>query len=175
MLVWVCAGLAVMTVAPAATAAPVTSVPPAPSLPAFSGQVASPEKVRGAVRPPQNPFMAPDPWNNIHNDSWMSDAYPGPGPIGLNLEATSGSAQPGICATIAFDSRGRIVTVCPSTLTPPQARIVDPATLEVLGTLNLPDGPAIGDTPGYQDYTAGGYFFLDNRDRIWVATKTNHI
>jgi hypothetical protein len=119
--------------------------------------------------------MAPDPWSNIHNDTWMSDAYPGPGPIGLNLDAASGSAQPGVCATITFDSRGRIVTVCPSTLSPPQARIIDPATLEVLGTLNLPDGPPVGDTPRYQDYTAGGYFFLDNRDRIWVATKTNHI
>lgn len=173
--IWFLVGLAAVTVVPATTAAPITSVPPAPSLPAFSGQAASPEKVGGTVRPPQNPFMALDPWNNIHNDAWMTDAYPGRGPIGLNLEATSGSAQPGICATIAFDSRGRIVTVCPSTLTPPQARIVDPATLEVLGTLNLPDGPPIGNTPGYQDYTAGGYFILDNRDRIWVATKTNHI
>jgi hypothetical protein len=105
----------------------------------------------------------------------MSDAYPGPGPIGLNLQATSGSAQLGVCATIAFDSRGRIVTVCPSTLRPPQARIVDPETLEVIATLDLPDGTALGDTQAYQDYTAGGYFFLDNRDRIWVATKTNHI
>ena len=157
------------------SAAPIGSLPPAPSLPSFSGQTASPSPVGGTVRPPQNPFLAPDPWNNIHNDSWMSDTYPGAGPIGLDLEGASGSAQPGICATIAFDSRGRIVTVCPSTLTPPQARIVDPATLEVLGTLNLPDGPSVGSTPGYQDYTAGGYFFLDNRDRIWVATKTNHI
>ncbi|MEX0620179.1 MAG: hypothetical protein WD181_01200 [Solirubrobacterales bacterium] len=105
----------------------------------------------------------------------MSDAYPGPGPVGLNPETSSGSALPGVCATITFDSKGRIVTICPSTLTPPQARIVDPETLAVIATLNLPDGPAIGGTPAYQDYTAGGYFFLDNRDRIWAATKTNHI
>jgi hypothetical protein len=172
---WLLVSLAAAAMAPVSTAAPISSLAPAPSLPAFSGQTAAPTQVRGTVRPPQNQFLAPDPWNNIHNDAWMTDSYPGPGPIGLNLETTSGSAQPGICATIAFDSRGRIVTVCPSTLTPPQARIVDPTTLEVLATLNLPDGPAIGDTPGYQDYTAGGYFFLDNRDRIWVATKTNHI
>jgi len=156
-------------------AAPINSLPPVPSLPSFSGQAASPSPVGGVVRPPQNPFLTRNPWSNIHNDSWMSDAYPGPGPIGINLETSSGAAQPAVCATITFDSRGRIVTICPSTLTPPQARIVDPDTLEVVATLNLPDGPAIGDTPRYQDYTAGGYFFLDNRDRIWVATKSNHI
>lgn len=158
-----------------AAAAPIGSFPPAPSLPAFSGQTASPRPVAGAVRPPQNPFLAPNPWSNIHNDSWMTDAYAGAGPIGSNLLSTSGSAQPGVCATITFDSQGRIVTICPSTLTAPQARIVDPDTLDVIGILNLPDGPPVGNTPAYQDYTAGGYFFLDNRDRIWVATKTNHI
>jgi hypothetical protein len=167
--------LAVASSAAPASAAPIASSPPAPSLPAFSGQTASPVPVKGVAKPPQNPFLATGPWSNIHNDTWMTDAYPGGGPIGFNLQATSGAAQPGVCGTIAFDSRGRIVTVCASNIAPPQVRLVDPETLAVLATLDLPNAPPIGDTPTFQDYTSGGYFFLDNRDRIWVSTKTNHV
>jgi hypothetical protein len=162
-------------VAGTASAAPINSAPPAPTLPAFSGSTATPVPVKGAVRAPQNPFLATGPWSNIHNDSWMTDAYPGPGPLGTNLEATSGAAQPGVCGTITFDSRGRIVTVCASNIAPPQVRLVDPVTLAVIATLELPNAAPIGDTPTFQDYTAGGYFFLDSRDRIWVSTKTNRV
>ncbi len=38
--------------------------------------------------------------------------------------------------------------------------------------------PAAPDPPGtriYQNFSGGGYFFLDNRDRLWVPTKTDHL
>ena len=31
-------------------------------------------------RPPQNPHMADNPFNNIHNDPWMTDTYRIAGP-----------------------------------------------------------------------------------------------
>lgn len=158
-----------------ASAAPIASTPPEPSRPDFEGKVFKPSPIRNATRAPRNPFMAPNQKSNIHNDTWMTGAYSWPGPRGLNLVADSGSAANGICSTIAFDRRGRIVTVCVSIVAPPQARIIDPDTLEVLATHDFPDAPKIGDTPDFQNFAAGGYFYLDNRDRLVVPTKNNHI
>ena len=158
-----------------AGAAPINSTLPAPSLPAVQGSAVKAKPVKSATRAPQNPFLANDPLSNIHNDTWMTGAYRWPGPLGRNTVTNSGSAQAGICSTIAFDSRGRIVTVCSSTLAAPQARIIDPDTLEVLATYDFPQAPKVGNTPDYQNFAAGGYFYLDNRDRLVVATKTNHI
>ncbi|MBN8868138.1 MAG: hypothetical protein J0H98_11345 [Solirubrobacterales bacterium] len=158
-----------------ASAAPIVSAPPLPSLPAHSGKPFKATPVRSATRAPRNPFMAPDPKGNIHNDTWMSDTYPWPGPLGMDPITSSASAPPGICATIAFDSRGRIISVCPSIVAPPQARIIDPDTLEVLASHDMPNAPPVDGTPNFQNFAAGGYFYLDGRDRIWVATKTNHL
>ncbi|MGK2955968.1 MAG: hypothetical protein ACSLFI_09910 [Solirubrobacterales bacterium] len=170
------AGIAALLIGPAAAgAAPIPSAPPLPSLPAATGGPAKAAPVPGATQAPQNPFMADNPLSNIHNDTWMTDTYPGRGPLGRNVVKNSGSAQLGICATMAFDSRGRIVSVCPSTLNPPQARIIDPDSLEVIDTFDFPQAPNVGNPPAYQNFAAGGYFFLDQRDRIWVATKTNHL
>lgn len=168
-------GTVLLGAAGPATGAPIQNLPPTPSLPAFSGGAFEPAPVAGYRRPPQNPFLASNPFSNIHNDTWMTDAYPGPGPTGSNLVTASGSGGPGICATLATDSRGRLVSVCPSLIAPPQARIIDPDTLATIATYDLPDGPTLGDTPAFQDYTSGGYFFLDERDRIWVPTKTNRL
>ena len=158
-----------------AGAAPIASVPPAPSLPDFSGKAFKAKPIKSATRAPQNPYMAKNQKSNIHNDTWMSGTYSWPGPLGRNLVASSGSSANGICSTIAFDSRGRIVTVCVSTVAPPQARIVDADTLEVLDTYDLPDSAAVDGTPAYQNFSAGGYFYLDNRNRLVIPTRNNHI
>ena len=67
------------------------------------------------------------------------------------------------------------MSVCPSLLAPPQARIMDPDTLATISAYTLPTAPNPPNTPEYQNFTGGGYFFLDERDRIWVPTKTDHI
>ncbi len=158
-----------------AGAVPIVATPPFPSLPESSGGAVKAVPVPGRTRAPQNPHLAENPSSNIHNDTWMSDAYPGRGPLGRSVETSSGAARPGICGSLTFDRRGRIVTICPSTISPPQARIIDPATLEVLATYDLPDAPTVDGTANYQNFAGGGYFFLDPRDRIWVITKTNHL
>src|SRR5690606_950338 len=46
---------------------------------------------------------------------------------------------------------------------------------EVIATYDFPDAPKVGNTPDYQNFAAGGYFYLDHQDRLVVPTKTNHI
>jgi hypothetical protein len=159
--------------APAA-AAPIASAPPPPSLPDFQGSAVTAHPVT-PTRAPQNPFMGRNPFNNIHNDTWMTDAYQIPGPLGSNLVASSEAKGASLCGSLTFDTRGRIVSVCPSAGAPPQARIIDAETLATIDTFDLPQAPDPPGTPIYQNFTGGGYFFLDNKDRIWVPTKTDHI
>ena len=87
----------------------------------------------------------------------------------------SGAMPPAVCGSLAFDRRGRIVSVCPSAGAPPQARVIDPATLRILASYDLPQAPDAPGTKTFQNFTGGGYFFLDPRDRIWSASKTSHL
>lgn len=143
-------------------------------LPAYSGKAAK-ARATPATLAPQNPHMAPNPRNNIHDDTWMTDAYQLAGPLGRSPVATSGAMAPALCGSLTFDSRGRIVSVCPSSVAPPQARIIDPRSLQVLATYDLPEAPNPPGTKPFQNFTGGGYFFLGQHDRIWGATKTSHL
>jgi hypothetical protein len=160
--------------ATSASALPIVSTG-VPTLPSFSGAAATPNKIEGAKKPEQNPFMAPNPASNIHNDTWMTDAYWKKGPIGANPVTDSYSYPSALCGSLTFDSMGRIVTVCPSILYPPQVRIIDAETLAPIDTLDLPNAETPAGTPEYQNFAGGGYFYLDKKDRIWVATKTDHL
>jgi hypothetical protein len=169
--------VALSAAAASAAAAPIESTGPDPSLPSFQGHAAKarplpPSKVTHA---PRIPFMAAGSNGNVHNDAWMTDAYDRRGPLGRSLRTTSDQQRAGICVSIAFDSHGRIVTVCPNPFAGPQARIIDPKTLATTATYDLPQAPGLPGTKAFQNATGGGYFFLDKRDRIWVPTKTDHI
>ncbi len=144
------------------------------SLPEATGGPATAQPVKPTIAP-RNPFLAGGPKSNIHNDTWMTDAYRRPGPLGNSLVTESSSKPPAVCGTLAFDQAGRLLSVCPSLTAPPQARIMDPVTLETLGSFDMPNAPRPQGTPLYQDFAGGGYFFLDNKDRMWVPTKTDHI
>lgn len=159
------------TVAPA-SARPVDTQPGTSQVPAFIGKPA----VRKPVElppAPQNPWMAANPSNNIHNDSSMSDAYPQSGPLGRTPVATSGTAR-GECASITFNSKGQIVAVC--IRTDSYVTLLDAKTLRVLARTQMPK-PASNFDSGFSDYTnyAGGYFYLDNLDRPVVTTGTKHL
>ena len=82
---------------------------------------------------------------------------------------------PALCGSLTFHSRGYIVSVCPSLVAPPQVRVIDPSTLELLATYDMPNAPDPPGTKAYQNFAGGGYFFLDGRDRVWSATKTSHL
>lgn len=158
----------------AASAEPIVSAPSdaAPG-PSSGGPVTA--QAFAFTKGPQNPFMARDPRSNIHNDTWMTDAYAWAGPLGRDSVLETSAKPPSLCGSITFDRRGRLVTVCPSAVAPPQARIIDPRTLETLATYDLPNAPDPPGTEIYQNFTGGGYFFLDQRDRMWVPTKTRRV
>jgi hypothetical protein len=144
---------------------------PLPSgTPAYIGAPATPRPVRAPL-PPQHPYLADGPGSNIHNDAYMTDTYAGPGPLGVRPSVTS-TLQVAECASLTFDRRGRIETVCVGATTP-TLKLFDPTTLEERASYRLPDrrlGLGV-----FSDFSGGGYFYLDHRDRAVVPAGTNHI
>ncbi|HEX3294758.1 MAG TPA: hypothetical protein VHR38_13575 [Solirubrobacterales bacterium] len=173
VLAWsACAGLA----AAQTPGLPVVPIPDLQrsSVPNFEGTTATPKPVDGGPAPPRNPFMAPNPRNNIHDDPYMSDTYRVPGPLGDGPELTSLNAPPRECGSITFDSAGRIVTVCVG-LDRPVLALIDPHTLQTLAALPLPlRNVSPGGNP-FTDFSGGGYFYLDQHDRAVVPTTDRHI
>ena len=162
-----------LALAPAASAEPILD-PFAITYPKFQGAPAAATQL-SHTKAPRNPFMAPNPRSNIHNDTWMTDAYRGPGPLGNAPQAISNAMSPALCGSLTFHSRGYLVGVCPSLLAPPQVRVMDPVTLELMATYDMPNAPDPPGTKAYQNFAGGGYFFLDGRDRVWSSTKTSHL
>ena len=138
--------------------------------PAYLGAPAVPRPV-AVPRPPQHPFLAPDPGNNIHNDAYQTDAYPGPGPLG-HSPTVSSTLQVAECASLTFDRRGRLETVCVG-ITTPTLKLFDPTTLRELASYRLPNR-RLG-LNVFTDFSGGGYFYLDHRDRAVIPTGNNHI
>jgi hypothetical protein len=167
------AAAALLVAAAPAAGAPIADPSPT-TLPVATGAEATAHPLQATVAP-QNPFMARNPNSNIHNDTWMTDAYARSGPLGHGLQATSGAMPAALCGSVAFDSNGRIVSVCPSIAAPVTARVIDPATLDVLASYTMPGGPNPSGPTAFQNFTGGGYYFLDQHDRIWSATKTSHL
>ncbi len=120
--------------------------------------------------------MAANPNSNIHNDTWMTDAYNRRGPLGESPVTDSPTPTRRRCAARSPSTRrAGSSPVCPSIPFPPQARIIDPDTLAPIDTLDLPTAPNPPGQNEYQNFAGGGYFFLDQKDRIWVPTRTDHI
>lgn len=124
-----------------------------------------------AVRVPRHPHMAPNGTSNIHNDAYQTDAYAGSGPLGRDLTVSS-TLFAADCASVTFDRRGRIVTVCVSA-TGATLRVLDPTSLATIATYDLP--PRKLGSFSFTDFSGGGYFYLDDRDRAVVSTFTGHI
>jgi hypothetical protein len=138
----------------------------------YVGHPATPHAIRGIPPVPSNPFMAPGGRSEIHNDAWQTDAYTWGGPLGRT--PTTQSAPLGReCGGVAFDRRGRIVSVCVGA-PGPELYMLDPSTLATLATFSLPPRQSIPANP-FQDFTGGGYFYLDDRDRVVTSTTTHHL
>ncbi|MFB7259501.1 hypothetical protein [Streptomyces nojiriensis] len=152
----------------AAVTLPALSIPGDPrgaGLTRFTGQAVAPRPV--AVPPvPQHPFMAANGSSNVHGDAYQSDTYEGPGPTGRELAVRS-RLQGGLCGSVTFDSRGRIVTVCMTPGRSPRLMLLDPNDLAAVSSLTLPGkaGSSLTEVSG------GGYFYLDQLDRAVVPTK----
>ncbi len=149
---------------------PIPGDPLPPGTPDYVGSPATPQPVT-APAPPQHSFLAPDPGNNIHNDAYMTDTYPGPGPLGIGPAVTS-TLQFAECASLTFDRRGRLETVCVG-VTHPTLKLFDPTSLKQIASYNLPPRPLGLNV--FTDFSGGGYFYLDHQDRAVIPTGNRHI
>jgi hypothetical protein len=121
---------------------------------------------------PQHPFMARNPGSNIHNDAYQSDVYRRAGPLGEGISSRS-ALFTRECASLTFDSQGRIVTVCVG-LDRPVLAILHPVTLTPVATYQLPPRQTGTGNP-FTNFAGGGYFYLDHRDRAVVPTAERRI
>ena len=151
-------------------AVPIPSDPRDPLVVKLTGSATTPQPL-GAQPVPRHPFMAPNGASNIHDDAYQTDAYDGPGPLGRNLTVRS-TLFAAECASVTFDSQGRIVTVCVSPLGA-TLRMLDPDSLATLALRELP--PRKPGTFSFSNFAGGGYFYLDDQDRAVLTTFTGHL
>jgi outer membrane protein assembly factor BamB len=189
----------ILCTAPAGTASPPAQIPlPAsgttlptpvalPSLPNFGsssglklfiGHPAHARRLHGFQRPARNPFMARNEISNLHNDAYQTNAYPGAGPSGAKPTLRSAYLQQE-CASITFDHRGQIVSVCVGAVGE-TLDVFQPHSLKLLATYPLPTEAKVGVgsiTGGATSSTfgGGGYFYLDNHDEAVVPTVDGRI
>jgi hypothetical protein len=161
---------------PGVTPSPIPQGPMAGDIEPFDGSAATPDPFP-LPRVPENPFMAPNGVSNLHNDAYQTDAYRWSGPLGRRMHTQSalytGAALTRECASITFDSHGRLVTICVG-LDRPVVAMIDPATLTPLATYPLPVRQPGGGNP-FTDFSGGGYFYLDRANRVVAPTTTRHI
>ena len=168
---------------------PIPNQQDARSVPTFIGGAAVANPIE-APSVPQNPWMAPNPDSNGHGDSYMSDTYERPGPLGKSprvrsawlatLEGDPRFYPPtdlvGIPVIVAFDRQGYIVAGVikfrsAEGLAYVQLTLIHPESLATLAKFDLPAEPlALG---GFRP--AGAYFYLDEQDRVVVGTKDNEL
>ena len=145
---------------------------------AFFGSPAVQNPIFGIAEAPRHPFMAPNERSNLHTDAWQTDTNRTPGPLGHDMKRVSAS-HVSDCASVTFDSKGRIVVVCVGLQGPSGGgaglNLIDPQTLNTLAKYDLPPRQPGGGTNVLTDFSGGGYFILDNQDRAVVPTTTRHL
>ena len=139
-------------------------------------------------RVPQNPYLAPNPFNMVHMDPWNSDVVDIPGPLGRDpflFSSTLADARqnPGSkmfeCVGLAFTSHGRLIVSCFG-VDEASIALINPETLDVYDTyplgVTLPED--VGGDPQRSALTNGlsaSYWFFDKDERFGVSVKGNKI
>src|SRR4051795_11786453 len=163
------ASAAIALASPAFAANPIPEGPN--SLPAFVGKPAAANPIF-APDPPRHPHMAPNGRSNIHDDAYMTDTYQGGGPLGNGITRSS-TFLSHECASITFDTKNRLVSICVG-LEAPILEMFDPKTLDSMASMLLPPRQSTG-AGVFTDFSGGGYFYLDDKDRVIAPTSTRHI
>lgn len=141
--------------------------------PAFTGAAFVADPIP-APAVPQHPHMARNGFNSMHNDAYATDAYLGLGPLGRDPEVTSTMYGLRECATLAFDTAGRLIGLC-GDVTGPTLHVIDPETLALRETHDLPKRVLRAGVSPLEDLCGGAYFYLDDQDRAVVATTNRQI
>ena len=152
--------------------APIPQDPDA-DVPGFVGSAATLDPTAG-VDVPRHPFMAPNGRSNLHNDAYQTDSYRWAGPARLRGSASTSALFFRECASITFDSHGRLVSDLRGA---GQARAGDAPARHPAGrwrpwTCRRANR---GSPNPFQDFSGGGYFYLDNHDRAVISAGTRHI
>ena len=118
---------------------------------------------------PQHPYLAPTGRAGMHGDAFASGTHPAAGPLGRNpvIRSAKMGGIAGECATVVFDSAGRIMTVC-ADFFEMALYAMDPADLGVFARHKLPlrESHAGGNLEEIMNDTSGGaYCHLDDQDR----------
>jgi hypothetical protein len=148
----------------------------------YAGAPATAVPVPGTP-PERNPHLAPAGRSGMHGDTASSDTHPFPGPLGRDPAVVSRRMAPvgGECATVAFDTGGRLVTVC-GTIAGFRLKLLEPRTLRVLAEHELPQRPStieaitrLSPERVFRDTSGGAYFYLDAADRVVLADSRQHV
>src|SRR5690348_4056714 len=110
-------------------AQPIPQDPGASSIRPFLGRPATANPI-AAMFAPRHPYMAPNDRSNLHDDAYQSDAGLAAGPLGHKPEVSS-TLYTQECASVTFDAKGRLMTVCVGLATV-DLRLLDPKTLDVI-------------------------------------------
>lgn len=120
----------------------------------------------------EHPGLAPNPGSNIHSDAAMTDAYTDRSVLDPREAEVLSRHLGGVCASMLFDSRGRIIAACVSA-TRVTLNVLDPDTLEVLDRRHVADRPFRIDFA--TNFTGGGYAVLDEQERVVLPTADGRI
>lgn len=123
---------------------------------------------------PQNPYLAANGTNSMHDDGWATDAYEGPGPRGDDPRVSSGLYGIEECATIAFNAQGQMIGLC-GNLLGPVLRLIDPVSLDILASYTLPLRNLLSGKNPTTDLCGGTYFYLNNLGQVVVVTTDRTI
>ena len=159
-----------------AAAEPIPEKPTPNQIPEFVGRPATPQPLSlvDAPTPPRHPFMAPNERSNLHDDAYQTDTYHGAGPARARHRSALVLPTRACAASVTFDSRGRIVTVCVG-LDAPDPAAARPGTLEQLARWTCRRAPERARRTSFTDFAGGGYFYLDDHDRAVIPTTTRHV
>jgi hypothetical protein len=130
-----------------------------------------------------HPHMAGQGVNSMHADAKSSDVHAGTAPLGINPQVLSrrGTKMPGgQCATLTFDSDGRLVALC-AAISGFRIYLMEPRTLNLLALIKLPMRPSTWealyarDKQKIMDDSSGAYFYLDDKDRVVMADSSQTV
>ena len=158
---------------PTAPGLPIPSLPTDLLVPRFEGAPVTADPIPHPPVP-QHPYLAPNGSSSMHNDAYSSDAYDVSGPLGRDLAVTSASYGVRECATISFDSRGRILGLCGG-LEGFTMMLIDPVTLRTIDQLAMPGRDLTSGANPMSDICGGTYFFLTADDHAFATTTDSSI
>jgi hypothetical protein len=158
---------------------PAVEIPPGPpnTLPDYLGAPAKPHPTANSGVP-QNPYLAPNPFNTIHVDAWMSDVYDIPGPLGhdplvitsrLQDARTDPNSKVFQCSGGVFDPYGNLLTSC-NGAGEGGVILVDAKTLEVLDYY-----PLTPNTTGGANAVASVYWVYDSHGGLTVVDGSDKL